>query len=268
VTGPRSVLSSSNARLASARRLTSRKGRGDAGRFLAEGAPAVREALRAGVVEELFLTELAAERNADLIAGAERVRPSLISAKDAAALSETTTPQGVLAVCRRVDISVEEALGKQPGLVAVLIEPNDPGNIGTVIRTADAAGAGAVIVAGGVDIYNGKLIRATAGSLFHIDLVVEQALDTLLTRLAAAGLTTLATSGVADLDLEAATDAGTLAGRTAWLFGNEAHGLPPEVLEHASATVRIPIYGRAESLNLASAAAICLYASARARRGT
>jgi TrmH family RNA methyltransferase len=266
------LLSSTNARLASARRLTSRKDRRETGRFLAEGGQAVREALRAGIVIELFATAEAMARNHDLVAGVEVAQ---ISAKDAAALSETSTPQGLVAVCRQVDVPLATALSRAPRLVAALVEPGDPGNLGTIVRTSDAAGAGAVVLLGGVDVYNGKAVRASAGSLCHLDVVRLGADDTLgavLPAARAAGLQVLATSaeGERDLDdLDELRDPGAdsvLQRPTLWLFGNEAHGLPADVLAAADLSVRVPIHGRAESLNVAAAAAVCLYASARAQR--
>jgi TrmH family RNA methyltransferase len=250
------LLSSSNARLAAARRLTRRRDRREAGRFLAEGAQAVREALAAGAILEVFATAEAMTRYPELTADAAEV-----SDRDAAALSETVTPQGLVAVCRLPQPSVTEVLAAAPRLLVALVEPNDPGNLGTIVRTADAAGADAVFVDGGVDVYNGKAVRASAGSLFHLP-VVECAASDLL----GAGLTTLATTGAGTTDLDTLLDDGTLARPTVWLFGSEAHGLPQRVLETADHTVRIPIHGRAESLNLAAAAAVCLYASARAQR--
>jgi RNA methyltransferase, TrmH family len=258
------MLSSTNARLAAARRLTRRPGRRDAGRFLAEGAQAVREALAAGAVLELFATADAIARNARLLAGVE---VGDIGAKDAAALSETVRPQGLVAVCRRVDIPLAEAFAHRPRLVAVLVDANDPGNAGTILRTADAAGADTVILAGGVDIYNGKAVRASAGSVFHVDVVVDAKATAVLSAAATAGLRTLATTGAAARDLDELIDDRTLAEPSIWLFGNEAHGLPRSVIEAADIAVRVPIHGRAESLNLAAAAAVCLYASARAQRG-
>lgn len=257
------MLSSQNARLAAARRLTSRRDRRAAGRFLAEGAQAVREALRAGAVVELFATAEARERHVDLLAG---VAVDEITAKDAAGLSETATPQGLIAVCRRVDMSLSAALGRSPRLAAVLVEPNDPGNAGAILRTADAARVDTVVVVGGVDVYNGKAVRASAGSIFHLDVVVDAGIEEALAALAAAGLRTLATSGSGTRDLDDLVDDGSLARPTAWLFGSEAHGLPLAVLDAADLSVRVPIPGRAESLNLAAAAAVCLYASARAHR--
>jgi RNA methyltransferase, TrmH family len=257
------MLSARNARLASARRLTSRRNRREAGRFLAEGAQAVREAVRAGVVLEVFATAEAMERNADVLGGLD---PAEISAKDAASLSETVTPQGLVAVCQRIDVPLEIAFGRSPRLVAVLVEPNDPGNVGAIVRTADAAGADAVLIAGGVDVYNGKAVRASAGSLFHLDVVVAAGIEDILAAARHAGLAALATTADGSRDLDELADDGSLSRPTLWLFGNEAHGLPGPVLAAAEHTVRVPIHGAAESLNLAAAAAVCLYASARAQR--
>jgi TrmH family RNA methyltransferase len=250
------LLSSTNARLAAARRLTRRSARRDAGRFLAEGAQAVREALAASAVLELFATAEAMARYPELTADASEISP-----RDAAALSETVTPQGLVAVCELPQPSWADVLARTPRLVAVLVEPNDPGNLGTIIRTADAAGADAVVVDGGVDPYNGKAVRASAGSLFHLPVVSASVADVLTP-----GLLTLATSGAGTVDLDDLLADGSLTSPSAWLFGTEAHGLPSSVLDAASRTVRVPIYGRAESLNLAAAAAVCLYASARAQR--
>ena len=174
------------------------------------------------------------------------------------------TPQGLIAVCRFDQPSVDDLLSRRPRLLAVLVEPNDPGNLGTIIRTADAAGADAVIVDGGVDPYNGKAVRASAGSIFHLPVLAASARDVL----AVPGLTSLATSGSGGSDVDELLDDGTLSGPSMWLFGSEAHGLSSDVLAAADYAVRVPIYGRAESLNLAAAAAVCLYASARAQRTT
>ena len=250
-------------RVAAARRLQRRRDRDQTGRFLAEGPQAVREALAAGVVIELFATPAAMERHAELVALAPEVSP--VTDEAIAALSETVQPQGLVAVCERIDVPLADALAKQPRLVAVAAEIRDPGNAGTVLRTADAAGAGAVVFAGdSVDPYNGKCVRASAGSLFHVD-VVRAPID-VADDLRASGLQVLATTGYGSDDLDSLLDDGVLAAPTAWLFGSEAHGLPPSLLDAADRRVRVPIYGGAESLNLAAAAAICLYASARAQR--
>ncbi|MEV4466619.1 RNA methyltransferase [Micromonospora echinofusca] len=257
-------------RVVAARRLQRRRDREAAGRFLAEGPQAVREALaRPGVVTELFGTPAALDRHADLAAVAARADVPVSEATDEAlaALAETVAPQGLVAVCRHLDVPLERALADAPRLVAVLAGIRDPGNAGTVLRTADAAGAGAVVFAGeAVDPYNGKCVRASAGSLFHVDVVRAPDPVEVVAALRAAGLTVLATTGYGEDDLDDLADEGRLAAPTAWLFGSEAHGLPEALTTAADARVRVPLHGRAESLNLAAAAAVCLYASARAQR--
>ncbi len=191
-----------------------------------------------------------------------------------ASLSDSVTPAGVVAVCRFLDVPwpplVEDGRSPvtrpgQPGLVAICADVRDPGNAGTVIRTADAAGADAVVLAGSsVDAYNPKTVRASVGSLFHLPVVVEPDVAAAVAAARASGLTVLAADGDGETSLD---DAGDLLGRrTAWLFGNEAWGLLPEVAALADHRIRIPIHGRAESLNLSTAAALCLYASASAHR--
>ena len=252
-------------RIVAARRLQRRRDRDQAGRFLAEGPQAVRSALAAGVVHELFGTAAALTRYADLAAQAELVSP--VSDDGLAALAETVQPQGLVAVCSQVDVPLAEALSKAPRLIAVAVEIRDPGNAGTILRTADAAGAGAVVFAGdAVDPYNGKCVRASAGSLFNVDVVRERAAGKVVDEARENGVQVLAATGYGDTDLEELLDGGGLATPTAWLFGSEAHGLSEELLAAADRRVRVPIYGGAESLNLAAAAAVCLYASARALR--
>jgi TrmH family RNA methyltransferase len=246
-----------------ARRLQRRRYRDQTGRFLAEGPQAVRSALDAGVVLELFGTDAALSRHSDLSADAPLVSP--VTDEAMAALAETVHPQGLVAVCEQFDVSLDAALRKR--LVAVVADIKDPGNAGTVLRTADAAGAGAVVFAGdAVDPYNGKCVRASAGSLFHVDVVRDRAPLDVVSALRKAGVQVLAATGYGEDDLDDLLDAGTLAAPTAWLFGSEAHGLGDELLAAADRRVRVPIYGGAESLNLAAAAAVCLYASARAMR--
>jgi TrmH family RNA methyltransferase len=254
-------------RVVAARKLTRRAGRDAAGEFLAEGPQAVREALAHDPApRELFVTAAAARRHADLPerAHAAGVPVSAVTERAAAALSETTSPQGIVAVCRVLDVPLATALAGAPRLVALLADIRDPGNAGTVLRSADAAGADAVVLAGdSVDPYNGKTVRATAGSLFHLPVVRGAALTDALAAARAAGLTVLAADGAGEREL---TDLPELAGPTAWLFGNEAWGLPAGTGALADARVRIPISPRAESLNLAAAAAVCLFASATAQR--
>src|SRR5215471_7811126 len=255
-------------RVKAVRRLGKRALRLRARSFLAEGPQAVSEALaRGGVVTELFLTAAARSRHGGLAAQASRQGAAVhtVSGDVMAELAQTITPQGVLAVCRFVDVPLPALTAAAPRLVVILANVRDPGNAGTVLRTADAAGADGVVFSdASVDPYNSKCVRASAGSLFHPPIVVGSPLRQAAAALRQAGLRILAADGSAGRELDDLESGGGLAGPTAWLFGNEAWGLPRELLALADEAVAVPIYGRAESLNLAAAAAVCLYASARA----
>jgi len=253
------LLTERSGRVAAARKLTRRAGRDAAGLFLAEGRQAVSEALAAGAVAELFATEAAAAAHADLLAG---VAVRLVTEKAAAGLSETASPQGLVAVCPLRDVPAATLATAPPRLAVALAELNDPGNAGTVLRTADACGAGAVVFgAGSADPFQGKTVRSSAGSLFHLDVVRSAPLEPLLADVRAAGVTVLAAAGDGEVTLPGAGEAGLLAGPVLWLFGNEARGLDPGLAALADHRVRVPMRGRAESLNLAVAAGICLYAT-------
>ncbi len=219
-----------------------------------------------GRVHELFVTSVAATRNPELVrAGVDAGIPvSGVTDKAAAGLSETVTPQGIVAVCDLVDVPFALHAAR---LVAVLHGVADPGNAGTVVRVADAAGADAVIFAGDtVDPHNGKCVRASTGSVFHLPISRSRSAGEVFDACRAAGLRLVAADGYADEDLVTADLRGDLARPTAWVFGSEAHGLPDDVVAGLDTALKVPIYGGAESLNLATAAAVCLYASARAQR--
>jgi RNA methyltransferase, TrmH family len=267
---PDGALSNRSARVKAARQLGKRAFRERARLFIAEGPQAVREALRRpGVVTELFVTGQGRVRHAELTdsAAAAGIAVHEVSGEVMAELAQTITPQGVVAVCRFVDVPLGALLNPASRLVVVLVSVRDPGNAGTVVRTADAAGAdGVVFAAASVDPYNAKCVRSSAGSLFHLPVVAGPALAEAVTELRAAGLQVLAADGSSGQILDGARGP-DLTRPTAWLFGNEAWGLPGSVLELADAAVAVPIYGQAESLNLAAAAAVCLYASARHARG-
>ena len=257
-------------RVKAARQLGKRALRLRARSFLAEGPQAVSEALaRGGVVTELFLTAAARSRHGGLAAQASRQGAAVhtVSGDVMAELAQTITPQGVLAVCRFVDVPLSALTAAAPRLVVLLANVRDPGNAGTVLRTADAAGArGVVFSDASVDPYNSKCVRASAGSIFHVDLVQGGSVGEVVARLREAGLRVLAADGSSGQPLDQAEPRGVLSEPTAWLFGNEAWGLPADILALADETVAVPIYGQAESLNLAAAAAVCLYASAWAQR--
>ncbi|MGF7235230.1 MAG: TrmH family RNA methyltransferase, partial [Frankia sp.] len=249
---------------AAARRLTRPSARKADGLFLVEGRSAVSAGLAAGRLREVFVGVSARARHDDLLVGAG-VPIRLVSDEAVASLSETVTPQGIVGVAAINPTRITDLA--RPRMVAVLVEVRDPGNAGTVVRTADAAGADAVVFAGDcVDPWGGKSVRASAGSVFHLPLITGVGFDEAVAGLRAAGCRLVATAATAETDLDAALDGGLLAAPMAWLFGNEAHGLSVRMLAVADQTVRVPVYGRAESLNLATAAAVCLYATARAQK--
>ncbi len=234
--------------------------------FLADGPKAVEAALEVpDRVVEVFATPEAAERYAGLAATGPAWTP--VDQRALASLSDSVNPAGVVAVCRFLDVPLAEIVEtpEPPRLVALCADVRDPGNAGTVIRCADAAGADGVVLAGhSVDAYNPKTVRASVGSLFHLPVAVAEDPAVAVRAAQQAGLQVLAADGAGEVDLDGA---GRLLARpTAWLFGNEAWGLPDELAALADHRVRIPIYGRAESLNLATAAALCLYATARSLR--
>src|SRR6201996_5459871 len=256
------VLTERSARVVAAVKLHRQITRRREQRFLVEGAHLVVAASGRGLIREIFATEAAAQRYAALLGGQDAT-VNLVTERAAKALSDTVTPAGLVAVCELPRLGLDDVLAGEPRLVAVGVEIGEPGNAGTLIRIADAMGAAAVIFGGhSVDPYNGKCLRASAGSVFSLPVVVEPDANGAVTALQAAGLRVLATTVNGELSL----DDVELAGPTAWLFGSEAHGLSPQLVEQADNRVTIPMSGGAQSLNVAAAAAICLYQSARAQR--
>ncbi|MGY4646175.1 TrmH family RNA methyltransferase [Cellulomonas sp. URHB0016] len=264
-------------RVRSVRALAGRSARLRAGRFVVEGPQAVREAVAAAGarVHDVYVTEAAARRYPEIVRDAQDrgIRLSTGSAEVLDAMSPDA--QQVVAVADLLEFSLADVLDASPQLLAVLAHVRDPGNAGTVVRASDAAGADAALLTGeSVDVHNPKVVRSTAGSLFHLPVLTGLALAETVAGLRAAGLTVLAADGAGEHDLDDLLDlAGhapdgvpDLAAPTAWLFGNEAWGLRDEERALADAVVRVPIRGRAESLNLATAATVCLYASSRAQR--
>lgn len=249
-------------------KLTKRSARQETGLFLLEGPQAAREviAYRADSVVELFATPTALEKHADVRDAARDAGIEVVFASEDVidAMADTVTPQGIVAVARQTPTSVRDVFAASPRLVAICEQVRDPGNLGTIIRAADAAGADAVVLTGRtVDPYNPKVVRATTGSLFHLPIALGIDLATAVERAHAAGVRVVAADIDGD-DFLAQRD--LLAEPTAWLFGNEARGLDDDALALADLSVRLPIYGRAESLNLATAASVCLYETAFAQR--
>ncbi len=253
-------------RVRSVAALSRRSVRERAGVFLAEGPQAVREAVRFQPegVRELYVTDDAATRHAPILAaaGAAGVAVQSCSEQVLAAMCDTDAPQGVLAVCRMRTHSLEQVLATRPRMILVLAQVRDPGNAGTLLRGADAAGADAVVFsAASVDVFSPKVVRSTAGSLFHLPIVTGLPMSTVLASMRASGLVSLAADGAGPAVL---TDV-DLTRPHAWILGNEAWGLPEDIRRACDEVVRVPIYGLAESLNVAMAATVCLYASAQAQ---
>lgn len=251
-------------------KLTKRSARTETGLFLLEGPQAVREALtyRPEAIVDLFVTPTSWEKHSDLrsMSADATVVPEFVSESVLAAMADTVTPQGLVAVARQTPTSVKDIFAAEPRLIAICEEVRDPGNLGTIIRAADAAGADAVVLTGRtVDPYNPKVVRATTGSLFHLPVSVGGELADVVRRAHETGIRVLAADVKGD-DLLAARAEGILAEPTGWLFGNEARGLADDALHLADRVLKLPIFGRAESLNLATAASVCLYESAFAQR--
>jgi TrmH family RNA methyltransferase len=256
------ISSTKNPKVLAAARLHKRAMREEDRRFLVEGAQGVREALAESppVVQTLFVQDelhdlavRAREQGVDVVHAAPAVM---------ARLTSTVTPQGIVGVAPFVDVGLDAIA--PTGCVAVLHEVRDPGNAGTILRSADAAGAtGVVFTASSVDVYNAKTIRASAGSVFHVPVVREATTPDAVNALRDRGFRILAMDAGGEEPIYA-TD---VQRPVAFVFGNEAAGLPDEVVRLADATVRVPHRGRAESLNLAAAATVCLFDWARRRAG-
>lgn len=255
------ITSPRNARIVAALRLHTRAHRDGDRRFLVEGAQAVAEALDAGAGTLSVLFATAPDHPLALRAAGLGVEVVPVATTVMERLAGTVTPQGLVGIAAYRDVALD-ALRPDPACVVVLHEVRDPGNAGTILRSADAAGADAVVFAGStVDPYNAKVVRASAGSIFHLPVVRSAATADAVAALRERGCTVLAMAGDGADDLYVTP----LDGPIALVFGNEAQGLDAATRDLADAVVRIPIPGRAESLNLAAAATVCLFEWARRR---
>ena len=251
-------------------KLAKRDARSQTGFFLLEGPQAVTEALtyRSELLVELFATPTALDKYPEIarLADETDLEVEFVTEDVLDSMADTVTPQGIIAVCKQFPTSLKDILAGEPKLIAILEEVRDPGNAGTIIRAADAAGADAIILTGrSVDLYNPKVVRATTGSIFHIPVAVAADLETVIEKVKGYGLQILA-ADIKGADLLEARTTGVLDKPTAWLFGNEARGLNDEHFALADSAITVPIYGHAESMNLATAASVCLYESAFAQR--
>lgn len=262
------IESAKNQRVRDVRKLAQKAQRTERGEFVLEGPQAVREGLlaRPDLITELYVTPTALERHDDIAELAQRTGHEVVfvSEEAADAMSDTRTPQGVVAVAKQFPTALKRIFEGEPKLIAILEEVRDPGNLGTIIRVADSAGADAVILTGRtVDLYNPKVVRSSTGSIFHIPIAVEAEFDDAVVRARQVGMRVVA-ADVSGSDLLAARD--SLAEPTTWVFGNEARGLTEDLLAQVDDTLVVPIYGQAESMNLATAASVCLYESAFVQR--
>ena len=247
--------------------LARKKDRLAAGQFLVEGPQAVRELLAhapgAAIAVYATMGREPWQFEIDRLADEAEVEVVRVSDEVLAAMAETVQPQGVLAVARIEHTPIEAAFASAK-LVAVLHEVRDPGNAGAVLRAADAAGADAVVFAGeSIDPWHPKVVRSTTGSMFHLPVVTAGQLADVVDAARAHGLAVIAADVNGD-ELRAGDT--SLSNPTAWVFGNEARGLSEADRDLADRAVRLPIYGKAESLNLATAASVCLYTTAFRQR--
>ncbi|WP_010122115.1 TrmH family RNA methyltransferase [Corynebacterium nuruki] len=268
-------------RIVTAAKLHRAAARRKVGRFLAEGSNAVGSALRHGTVVEVYLTEDALDEFGRLLDGltgeSDRgTRVFLITDRAAAHISESVSTTGLFALCADQLVAADGLYTGEEvttGCLAVPVETAEPGNAGALVRVADATGCDGVLFAGdSVDPQGGKAVRSSAGSLFHLPVARERSVPDVVDALHAHGYLVLATAGDGDISLDEATasvDGGKplLTQKVAWLFGNEAHGLG-DWQDLADLRVSIPMQGKAESFNLVTAAAVCLYETARVVRAT
>lgn len=262
------VTSTANPAVKAARKLARRHGRARAGdAFLVEGPQAVREA--GEFLQRLFVGPQALAEHGDLIAAARSRGVELIEVGETvlSELTTTVTTQGLVGVAA-IPAPAVETIVAEADLLVVLHQVRDPGNAGTAIRTADAAGAdGVVLTAGSVDAHNAKAVRASAGSVFHLPVVGDVPFAEVAQECAARGVRLVAAAADGPTDH---TDA-DLSGRIALVFGNEAHGLPESVIAACAEVVRIPLAGNvrdgytgtAESLNLAATVAVLTFECVR-----
>jgi TrmH family RNA methyltransferase len=247
------------------RRLSGRRAaRLDEGRFVIDGPILLAEALAAGVAVEEVFTSGSHDTVVDAAASAGAIVRE-IHRDVLARATDTVTPQGVAAVARRVEVTVEEALqaAARGPLALVLVDVADPGNAGTLVRAAEAAGAAAVLFCtGSVDPSNAKCVRASAGALFHVPIAAGGDGEAVLERLGDLGVRRAATVAHGGTPY----DTVDLTGPIALVLGSEAHGLPAPALAAVDERLTIPMDGRSESLNVAMAGSVLCFESLRQRR--
>ena len=267
---PADITSRRSATVAAVKRLHTKAGRKDSRAFVVEGPQALREAFsHRADIRQVFVTKEAMARWGEIMqaARAADVEITIVSEGVLEAMAETKSPQGWLAICGMEIATLDEVMADSPSVLVVLDQVSDPGNVGTIIRTADAAGASAVLLTGeSVDPFNGKCVRASAGSIFHLPVVPQVRADHLVAAARQQGAVLVVTAADGERELFEWLDTAPVMNPTLWVFGSEAHGVGAELQEAADVRIRIPIHGSAESLNIASAVAVCLYSDVGRRR--
>lgn len=271
----------SRSQLQRAQRLHRREQRSRHGQTLVEGPQAVRELLACAprLARDLYITDEAVERHGDVaeLASAAGVWTHVLAAQDMRDLSADA--QGVVAVISTPEEPDLDSLLREASLIVATLDIADPGNLGTIIRTADAAGADAVVVGkASAELYSPKVMRSAAGSHFHVPCIAGIEASELAARAREAGLQVLTAEGTGEWELPvlvreaaeakilgAAPSGPDLRRRALWFVGNEARGFAGCDFD-ADARVAVPLYGKAESLNVSTALAVCAYASAMAQR--
>lgn len=241
--------------------LKQKKYRQQRGEFLAEGLRTVEEAVAFKAAQQIFYTATEDERTLQLLEQAAFMQLKLTCVSEAVMkkIADTETPQGIIAVCRMQEQPLEQLLASGK-LLLVLDRVGDPGNIGTMLRTADAAGVGGIILLKGTaDIYAPKTVRSSMGSLFHVPVLSGVAEQEFIDNAKKAGYQLLVTA----LDGADNLYQADLKGRLAFVMGNEAGGVSASLLQQADKRVFIPMRGKSESLNVAMAAGIVMFEAMR-----
>lgn len=255
------ITSSANSVFKNLCKLKDKKYRDKNGLFIAEGLRFVRDIPENVFIEEYILAESEAYKFDDLRDG---VRTYVFSDSLFGQISDTDSPQGIIAVCRKLKYESSDVFKNRNGFYIIAENINDPGNLGTVIRTADAFNAEAIFLsAGSVDIYNSKVLRSTMGSIFHIPIITGVDINEIAHEMRSRGIALYA----AHLKGKKKPQNIDLNKPSAFILGNEARGLSDNAASLCDELIKIPIPGKAESLNLSVAAAVLMYEAVRQRNG-
>jgi TrmH family RNA methyltransferase len=256
------ITSTRNQQIVDARKLRQRKHRERQNQFLVEGLPLLHMALDAGAraIKLFYCQELLADNETrELLARFRATETQIlaVSTQVMGALCERATPEGLVATFELLEADLDKLVIPERALVIVLDRLQDPGNVGTLIRTADAVDAAAVVlIEPCADPFAPKTVRSSMGSLFNVPIVRTRDLDVLFARLKQAGLRIVGT----DVHTGVAWGSGMLHGSVALILGNEARGQSDEVSAYVEANAALPIAGKAESLNVAVAGGVLMYA--------